>query len=519
VCASLTGDGCSSRIISCSQGHQCTSISGHVKCSSYDRGWPCCKQYPLFLTLIIISSKAYPALLCRILGMVDGCVLVVDVTEGPMAQTRFVLSKALAKGLHPLVVFNKIDRPTASPDRCDLVHSELFDLFSALGAVDSQLDFPVIYASGAIAPRPHPVQLAEYDIQKIDPTMDEYWACFLPRYVAVWRMWRTHLHASLRVGWHAEAGANSILASLVIVHRAIIMRGNATITMHMTHPLQTPRVSAQFIGHEHYPGQGSCSAQAKQPRPHDLLSLSSSGTSAGREGWATTEYPDKDGGTDISPLLDAIVDRVPPPHGAQDAPFSMLVTMVEHDNYLGCIATGRVATGSTREGDPAKLLPLSSRPPETGKITRILKRSGASASHTQPAAHTGDIVSISGLGSVLIGDTICAPTVMDCLEPGTIDPPTLAMEFCPNSSPIGRMTGNIVTAQKIVERLQAEAAKSVSLRVRSVSPPNPHVSDTCLLPLCERAGLRRVPGHRAGRAEGVRHSAPPLPPIAHPPAP
>ena len=86
---------------------------------------------------------------CRILGMVDGCLLVVDVTEGPMAQTRYVLSKALAMGLHPLVVFNKIDRPTASQERCDLVHSELFDLFSTLGAGDSQLDFPVLYASGA----------------------------------------------------------------------------------------------------------------------------------------------------------------------------------------------------------------------------------------------------------------------------------------------------------------------------------------------------------------------------------
>ena len=80
--------------------------------------------------------------------MVDSCLLVVDVTEGPMAQTKFVLSKALRMGLHPLVVFNKIDRPTASQQQCDLVHSQLFDLFSSLGANDAQLDFPVIYASG-----------------------------------------------------------------------------------------------------------------------------------------------------------------------------------------------------------------------------------------------------------------------------------------------------------------------------------------------------------------------------------
>lgn len=81
--------------------------------------------------------------------MVDGCLLVVDVTEGPMAQTKFVLSKALQQGLHPVVVFNKVDRPAATPVRCDTVHAELLDLFAALGAGDSQLDFPVIYASGA----------------------------------------------------------------------------------------------------------------------------------------------------------------------------------------------------------------------------------------------------------------------------------------------------------------------------------------------------------------------------------
>jgi hypothetical protein len=85
---------------------------------------------------------------CRILGMVDGCLLVVDVTEGPMAQTKFVVSKALAMGLHPLVVFNKVDRPTVSPTLCDLVHGQLFDLFSSLGATESQLDFPVLFASG-----------------------------------------------------------------------------------------------------------------------------------------------------------------------------------------------------------------------------------------------------------------------------------------------------------------------------------------------------------------------------------
>src|SRR5271167_183434 len=81
----------------------------------------------------------------RILGMVDGVLVLVDAAEGPMPQTKFVLMKALAQGLRPIVVINKVDRPDA---RVDEVLNEVFDLFVALDANDAQLDFPVIYASG-----------------------------------------------------------------------------------------------------------------------------------------------------------------------------------------------------------------------------------------------------------------------------------------------------------------------------------------------------------------------------------
>ncbi|MGE0532648.1 MAG: translational GTPase TypA [Hyphomonadaceae bacterium] len=81
----------------------------------------------------------------RILGMVDGCVLLVDASEGVMPQTKFVLSKALARGLKPMVVLNKVDRPSANPDQA---LNEIFELFLALGASDEQADFPILYASG-----------------------------------------------------------------------------------------------------------------------------------------------------------------------------------------------------------------------------------------------------------------------------------------------------------------------------------------------------------------------------------
>ncbi|NCX14310.1 MAG: GTP-binding protein, partial [Burkholderiaceae bacterium] len=81
----------------------------------------------------------------RVLSMVDGVLLLVDAVEGPMPQTRFVTKKALALGLKPIVVINKVDRPGA---RCDYVINATFELFDKLGATEEQLDFPVIYASG-----------------------------------------------------------------------------------------------------------------------------------------------------------------------------------------------------------------------------------------------------------------------------------------------------------------------------------------------------------------------------------
>ncbi len=81
----------------------------------------------------------------RILNMVDGAIVLVDAAEGVLPQTKFVVGKALARGLHPIVVVNKVDRSDA---RADEVHTEVFDLFAALGANDAQLDFPMLYASG-----------------------------------------------------------------------------------------------------------------------------------------------------------------------------------------------------------------------------------------------------------------------------------------------------------------------------------------------------------------------------------
>src|SRR5579885_2428955 len=111
----------------------------------------------------------------RILNMVDGALVLVDAAEGVLPQTKFVVGKALSRGLRPIVVVNKVDRGDARPDE---VHTEMFDLFAALGATDAQLDFPMLFASGRQGwadteldgPRKDLTPLFELIMQHVPPT-------------------------------------------------------------------------------------------------------------------------------------------------------------------------------------------------------------------------------------------------------------------------------------------------------------------------------------------------------------
>ena len=170
----------------------------------------------------------------RILSMVDGALILVDAAEGVLPQTKFVLGKALARGLKPIVVINKIDRPDAEPDR---VHDQIFDLFAALDATEEQLDFPTLFASG-------------------------------------------------RNGWAAMS-------------------------------LDAPR-------------------------------------------------------EDMTPLFELVLKHVPPPKVDEDAPFSMLATILEANPYLGRLLTGRIQTGKIKANMVAKTLSRDGTQIETGRITKIL---------------------------------------------------------------------------------------------------------------------------------------------------
>jgi GTP-binding protein len=263
----------------------------------------------------------------RILSMVDGAIVLVDAAEGPLPQTKFVVGKALARGIRPIVVINKVDRADA---RADEVLNEVFDLFAALGADDEQLDFPILYASG-------------------------------------------------------------------------------------------------------------------------------------RQGWADTgmEGPKKD----LSALFDLVLRHVPAPGKDATKPFAMTASILEADNFLGRILTGRVEQGTARLNMPVKILRFDGSVAQTGRLTKLLSFRGLERVPVEQA-EAGDIIAIAGLEAGTIPDTVCAPEVEAPLEAVPVDPPTLSMTFRINDGPLGGREGKKVTSRQIRDRLFKEAEGNVAIRVK-----------------------------------------------------
>ena len=262
----------------------------------------------------------------RILNMVDGALVLVDAAEGPLPQTKFVVSKALKMGLKPIVVINKVDRTDA---RATQVVNEVFDLFAALDATDEQLDFPILYGSA-------------------------------------------------KEGWMASA-------------------------------LEGPKES-------------------------------------------------------MAPLFELVIRHVKPPQ-VEDGPFRMLGTILEANPYLGRIVTGRITSGSIRPNQNVKVLDREGNLVETGRVTKLLAFRGLERSGVEEA-EAGDIVAIAGLPNATVSNTICAPEIETPLPAQPIDPPTLAMIFRVNDSPLAGTEGDKVTGRMIRDRLLREAEGNVALRVR-----------------------------------------------------
>ncbi len=262
----------------------------------------------------------------RILSMVDGVVLLVDSSEGPMPQTKFVTGKALKLGLKPIVVINKADKADA---RVDEVLDEIFDLFVSLNANDEQLDFPVLYASG-------------------------------------------------------------------------------------------------------------------------------------RNGWAVKDMNDEK--KDLTPLFELICSYVPSPKCEPDKPFSMLATTLEADKFIGRLLTGKVQSGSIKVNDTVKVLNAENKELERVRISKILAYRGLNREALEEA-HAGDIIAVAGIVKGTVADTICALDVNEHIPAQPIDPPTLAMTFSINDSPLAGREGDKVTSRMIWDRLCKEAEGNIALKI------------------------------------------------------
>jgi len=265
----------------------------------------------------------------RVLKMADGALLLVDAVEGVMPQTRYVLGKAIASGLRPIVVINKMDRPE---ERHADVLDEVFDLLVDLGADDHTLDFPVVYASG-------------------------------------------------RDGWT------------------------------VTDPDARPA-----------PGEG-----------------------------------------DIHALFDAIIRHVPVPDLDASAPLQVLITTLDHSDYVGRIGIGRVFAGTLRSGQTVVSIDRHGGR-TTERVGQLFCFDGLGRTEVDHI-DVGDICAVVGLGRVDIGDTLADPENPQALPAVHVDEPTLHMTFRINNGPFAGREGKYVTSRHLRERLEKEIQSNVALRV------------------------------------------------------
>jgi GTP-binding protein len=184
---------------------------------------------------------------------------------------------------------------------------------------------------------------------------------------------------------------------------------------------------------------------------------------SGRAGWLSTELETPT--TDLTALFELVVSHVKPPVADQDAPFSMLVTTLENDPYLGRVLTGRIHSGVARLNMPVKSLSRDGKRIEEARLTKLLAFRGLERRPIDEA-FAGDIIAIAGFGETTVADTICAPEVTTALPSQPVDPPTLAMTFSVNDSPLAGREGSKVTSRMIAERLHREAEGNVAIRVR-----------------------------------------------------
>lgn len=182
---------------------------------------------------------------------------------------------------------------------------------------------------------------------------------------------------------------------------------------------------------------------------------------SGRDGYATLDLNQK--GTDMIPLLETILTEIDPPKGDLDGPMQILFSNIDYDEYVGRIGIGRVERGHVKHGQNAVLCRLDGTT-KTVKLAKLYQFEGLKRVEAESAG-LGDIVSVSGIADLNIGETACAP---DCVEPlpfVKIDEPTVSMMFMVNNSPFAGKEGKNVTSRNLRDRLFKEVETNVAMRV------------------------------------------------------
>lgn len=183
---------------------------------------------------------------------------------------------------------------------------------------------------------------------------------------------------------------------------------------------------------------------------------------SGRNGYAS-DNPDAREGT-LTPLFEKIVEHVPAPDLDVDAPFSFLATLLDRDNFMGRVLTGRVQSGTLKVNDPIRAIDADGKVIEVGRATKVLSFRGLDRVPVDEA-RAGDIIALAGLEKATVANTIADPQVSEPIKAQPIDPPTLAMRFAVNDSPLAGREGDKVTSRMIRDRLMREAETNVAIRV------------------------------------------------------
>ncbi len=184
---------------------------------------------------------------------------------------------------------------------------------------------------------------------------------------------------------------------------------------------------------------------------------------SGKDGWATLDMDQPQ--EDMKIILETIRDTVPEPTGKKENPFSFLVTTIDTNPFLGRVITGRIYEGTAKVNMPVKAIDLAGNVVEQGRITKIYETKGISPTYLEEAS-AGQIVSITGLSKATVSNTVGDLTISEALPSKAIDPPTIAMTFSINDSPLAGREGDKLTSRVIRDRLMQELERNVAIQVK-----------------------------------------------------